>query len=92
MSRYEKIAFIVLSVSAYVAFLAGLVRCLILTLLLLFNYFVYHVAIATEIRLIDAFVEIGFGLFLLSIRRPVAKMISERVESGDSPFGKEQAD
>jgi hypothetical protein len=92
MGRYEKIAFVVVSVSAYVAFLLGLVRLLILTLLILFNYFVYRIVIATEVRIIEGVVEVGFGLFLLSIRRPIAGLINDRLESDDGGIEKEQAD
>jgi len=92
ISRYEKIAFVVVSVSAYVSFLWGLVRLLIVTLLILFNYFVYRIVIATEVRIIEGVVEVGFALFLLSIRRPVATLICDRLESEDGAIGKEHAD
>jgi hypothetical protein len=83
MGRYEKIAFVVISVLAYVYFLAALSRLFVLTVLLVFSYFVYHIAIATEVRIIEGIIEIGFAFLLLSIRRPVAELIGKRLEAAE---------
>jgi tellurite resistance protein TehA-like permease len=90
MSSYEKIAFVVVSVYGYVAVLAGLRAFLVVTCLILFNFFVYHIVIATEARVLEGIIEVGFGLLLLTIRRPVARLISERLEA-ESVSGEDNA-
>ena len=81
MNQYQKIGFVVLSVYAYIALLAGLKEFVVLTLSILYSQFVSHLAIATEMRVIEGSCEIAFGLLILAIRKPVALFIGERLES-----------
>jgi hypothetical protein len=81
MNRYQKIAFVFLSVWAYVALLAGLKAFVVLTVGLLYSYFVYRIIVATEMRAIEGVLEIAFGLLLLAVRHPLANFIGERLES-----------
>ena len=81
MSQYQKIGFVVLSVSAYVAMFAGLKAFVVLTLSILYSQFVFHLVISTEIRVIEGSCEIALGLLILAIRKPVALVIGERLDS-----------
>jgi hypothetical protein len=81
VSQYQRIGFVVLSVYAYIALLAGLKEFVVLTLSILYSQFVSHLVIATEIRIIEGLCEIAFGLLILAIRAPVALFIGERLDS-----------
>ncbi|PYS21503.1 MAG: hypothetical protein DMF72_17085 [Acidobacteria bacterium] len=81
MSQYQKIGLVVLSVYAYVAMLAGLKAFVVLTLSVLYSQFVSHLVISTEIRVIEGSCEIALGLLILAIRKPMALVIGERLDS-----------
>jgi len=81
VSQYQKIGLVVLSVYAYVAMLAGLKAFVVLTLSVLYSQFVSHLVISTEIRVIEGSCEIALGLLILAIRKPVALVIGERLDS-----------
>ena len=88
MSQYQKIGFVVLSVYAYVALLAGLKAFVVLTLSILYSQFVSHLVISTEIRIIEGLCEIALGLLILAVRKPVALFIGERLDSLSTPMDK----
>jgi len=81
VSQYQKIGLVVLSVYAYVAMLAGLKAFVVLTLSVLYSQFVSHLVISTEIRVIEGSCEIALGLLILAIRKPMALVIGERLDS-----------
>ena len=85
MGHYQKTAFVLISVFAYVALLAGLKAFVILTAGLLYDYFLYHIVVAVEMRAIEGFLEVGFGLLLLSVRQPLGTFIGERFDSPEHP-------